>query len=171
MVTQIVSTSKVLIAPGLLREEKYRGGSRTAATSKMEHFVIIVNGFQPLTIITKPSILDVAAVLDLPLKYTFQKRIIELVNWHKIPTDLVLNLDQTPLSYITVGNKTSEFEGATSVPVKGKWKNKQVAGTFTVLASGKFLPIQLICAAKTERSYLQGIKFRSELDVTHSENH
>ena len=24
-----------------------RGGSRTAATSKMEHFVIIVNGFQP----------------------------------------------------------------------------------------------------------------------------
>ena len=44
-----------------------RGGSRTAATSKMECFVIIVNGFQPLTIITKRSILDVAAVLDSPL--------------------------------------------------------------------------------------------------------
>ena len=44
-----------------------RGGSRTAATSKMEYFVIIVNGFQPLTITTKSSILDVAAVLDLPL--------------------------------------------------------------------------------------------------------
>ena len=41
-----------------------RGGSRAAATSKMEHFVIIVNGFQPLTIITKRSILDVAAALD-----------------------------------------------------------------------------------------------------------
>ena len=41
-----------------------RGRSRTAATSKMELFVIIVNGFQPLTIITKCSILDVAAVLD-----------------------------------------------------------------------------------------------------------
>ena len=34
----------------------------------MERFVIIVNGFQPLTIITKRSILDVAAVLDPPLK-------------------------------------------------------------------------------------------------------
>ena len=44
--------------------EPIRGGSRTAATSKMERFVIIVNGFQPLTIITKRSILDVAAVLD-----------------------------------------------------------------------------------------------------------
>ena len=30
----------------------------------MEHFVIIVNNFQPLTIITKRSILDVAVVLD-----------------------------------------------------------------------------------------------------------
>ena len=44
-----------------------RGESRTAATSKMEHFVIIVNGFQPLTFITKFSILDVTAVLDPPL--------------------------------------------------------------------------------------------------------
>ena len=44
-----------------------RGGYRTAATSKMERFVIIVNGFQPLTIITKRSIKDVAAVLDPPL--------------------------------------------------------------------------------------------------------
>ena len=33
----------------------------------MERFVIIVNGFQPLTIITKHSILDGAAALDPPL--------------------------------------------------------------------------------------------------------
>ena len=33
----------------------------------MEHFVIIVNGFQPLSIITKHSILDVAAALGPPL--------------------------------------------------------------------------------------------------------
>ena len=47
----------------------YRGGSRTATTSKMERFVITVNGWKPLTIITKYSILDVAAVLDLRLIY------------------------------------------------------------------------------------------------------
>ena len=50
-----------------------RGGSRTAATSKMEHFVIIVNGFQPLTIITNCSILDVAGVLDPPLIDVWKK--------------------------------------------------------------------------------------------------
>ena len=54
---------------------QYRGGSRAAATSKMERFVIIVNGFQPLTIIiTKRSIFDVAAVLDRVMKkYKFHK--------------------------------------------------------------------------------------------------
>ena len=45
-----------------------RGGSRAAATSKMERFVIIVNGSKPLTIITKRSIWDVATVLDPPLQ-------------------------------------------------------------------------------------------------------
>ena len=47
-----------------------RGGSRTTTTSKMEHFVIIVNGWKPLTIITKSSILDAAAVLDPSLYIT-----------------------------------------------------------------------------------------------------
>ena len=46
-----------------------RGGSRNAATSKMEHFVIIVNGWKPLPIIIKCFILDVAAVVD-PLGIT-----------------------------------------------------------------------------------------------------
>ena len=48
----------------------FRGGSRTAATSKMERFVILVNGLQPLTIFTKRSILDVATVLDPPLVFS-----------------------------------------------------------------------------------------------------
>ena len=52
-----------------------RSGSRAAATSKMELCVIIVNDFQPLTIITKRSILDVAAVLDPPLISNFFDKI------------------------------------------------------------------------------------------------
>ena len=37
----------------------------------MERFVIIVNGWKPLTIITDYSISDVAAILDLSLELTF----------------------------------------------------------------------------------------------------
>ena len=51
-----------------------RGGSRAAATSKMERFVIINNGFQPLAIITKRSILDVVAALDPPLRLVKKRK-------------------------------------------------------------------------------------------------
>ena len=44
-----------------------RGGCRADATSKMERFVIIVNGWKRSTITTKHFILDVAAALDPPL--------------------------------------------------------------------------------------------------------
>ena len=44
-----------------------RARSRTAATSKMDPFVIVINAWRPLTIITKSFFLDVAAVLDPPL--------------------------------------------------------------------------------------------------------
>ena len=42
----------------------HRSGSRTAATSWLGQFVMIVKGWKPLTIITKSSILG---ALDLPL--------------------------------------------------------------------------------------------------------
>ena len=65
-----------------LRE--FRGGSRTAATSKMERFVIIVNGWKPSTIITKHSILDVAAALDPTLEF-FKKEIVLNLAFFKSP--------------------------------------------------------------------------------------
>ena len=56
-----------LLAPWINKGNLFRGGSRTATTSRMERLLIIVNGWKPLTIITKHSILDVAAALDPPL--------------------------------------------------------------------------------------------------------
>ena len=49
------------------QDKLFRGGSRTVATFKIEIFVTIFNKLEPLTIVTKSSILDVAAALDLPL--------------------------------------------------------------------------------------------------------
>ena len=63
----------------------FRGWSRAAATSKMECFVIIVNGFQPLTFMTKHSILDVAAALDPPLCLIKKQ-----MKWHKIQANLLI---------------------------------------------------------------------------------
>ena len=54
-----------------------RGGSRVAARSKMERFVIIVNDWKSLTIITKCSILNVVA----PRSASGQR--VTLFNWSK----------------------------------------------------------------------------------------
>ena len=69
----IFSTTFFIVT--LQQHIKIRGGSRTAVTSKMENFVIIVNGWIPLTIITKRSILDVAPILDPRLTISFFKKI------------------------------------------------------------------------------------------------
>ena len=57
----------------------------------MECFVIIVNGWKPLAIISKRSILDVAAVLDSPLL---------LVQIFMVP--VVTKLDETKIALLDI---------------------------------------------------------------------
>ena len=71
----LYGSSKIIYVQQVYLPRVSRGGSRAAATSKMERFVIIVNGWKPLTIITKRSILDVAADLDPPLGKTITETI------------------------------------------------------------------------------------------------
>ena len=58
----------ISLKKSFLMEKICGGRSRTAATSKMEIFVIVVQGCKPLiTFVTASSISDFAAVLDLLL--------------------------------------------------------------------------------------------------------
>ena len=59
-------------------------------------------------------------------KLTFQRIIMQCKLWHQIPNDLVLNFDQTPLSYICTGKTT--LEGTKNVPLVGIGKQKQTTG-------------------------------------------
>ena len=56
--------------------------------------------------------------------------------------------DETPLSYVSPGKYTFCLEGTTTVPIKGVDDKRQITATFTVSASGVFLPIQLIYQGK-----------------------
>ena len=70
----------------ILTKDIFRGGSRAAATSKVERFLVIVKAFQPLTITTKRSILDVAAALDPPLIFHWLELITGILSFLKIFT-------------------------------------------------------------------------------------
>ena len=58
----------------------------------MKHFVIIVNGWKPLTISTTSSIFHVAAVLDLPLITASKVKIILFLGWRKDKANTIMTL-------------------------------------------------------------------------------
>ena len=104
-------------------------------------------------------------------KLNFQRQIKELQEWHQIPDDLIINFDQTPLSYVCSPNHTLHLKGGKSVPIVGKGKSKQITGTFSCTMSGLFLPMQLIYQGKTNRCHPVGIDFPEGFNITHSKNH
>ena len=50
--------------------------------------------------------------------------------WHQIPDDLIINFDQTPLSYVCSWDHTLNFKGGKSVPFVGRGNSKQITVTF-----------------------------------------
>ena len=143
-------------------------GSRLAGTAISRKMVIAI-----ATGVTKandPNILrEFGGRLELTEKFTFQRAIAKAVSDHDIPMELVLNLDQTPLSYVSPGKYTFDLKGSKTVSIKGVEK-RQITATFTVTASASFLPIQLIFSGKTKRS-LPKFDFPKYFDVTFIPNH
>ena len=62
--SNVISKIKSNVIFYLKNDDINAAGSRTAARSKVEIFVAIVNGWKPLTLVIKSFISNVAAVLD-----------------------------------------------------------------------------------------------------------
>lgn len=103
-------------------------------------------------------------------RLTYQKKISTAVHENDIPESLIVNLDQTPLSYVSPGKYTFDLKGSKTVPVKGIDDKRQITATFAISLSGEFLPLQVIYEGKTKRC-LPKYQFPKEFDVTFSENH
>lgn len=90
---------------------------------------------------------------------------------HSIPAQLVLNSDQTPSSYVSVGKLTMATKGAKSVPIKGLTDKKNITLTFTITFSGEFLPLQVIYGGKTNACHPQGFVFPKGFSISHNPSH
>ena len=95
------------------------------------------------------------------LDYLLHHEIVTMIEKHKIPHSMVINIDQTPLKYVSVGNFTLAQKGSSSVTAEGVNDKRCITGTFGISFKGNFLPIQLIYAGKTAQS-LPHFKFPSE---------
>ena len=103
-------------------------------------------------------------------KLTFQKKISGVIFEHDISKELIINLDQTPLSYVSPGKYTFDIKGVKTIPIKGIDDKRQITATFAISMSGEFLPIQVIYEGKTKRC-LPKYTFPASFDATFSENH
>ena len=103
-------------------------------------------------------------------KFIFQRTISAAILEHDIPTPLVVDLDETLLSYVFPVKYTFSFKGAKNVPIKGVDDKRQITVTFAVSLTGTILPIQLIYKRKTKRS-LSKFKFPSTFSPSYKENH
>ena len=103
-------------------------------------------------------------------KFTFQRTITTAFLEHDTPAPLLVNLDQTPLSYVCPAKYAFSFKGAKNVPIKRVDDKRQITATFAVSLTGKFLLIQLVYKEKTKRS-LAKFKFPNAFSLSYTENH
>ena len=102
--------------------------------------------------------------------YTFFKEISEAVHADNIPSELIINIDQTPLPFVLISKYTMNRTGEKTVPILGTSDYRQITGTFAVTMHGKFLPMQLIYKGSTDRCH-PPYNFPENFHVTHTKNH
>ena len=85
------------------------------------------------------------------IEFLFLHKIVTKVEKHNIPAELILNIDQTSLKYVPVGNGTLAPRGETSVTIEGSSDKRSITGAFAVSLHGDFLPVQLINGGKTSQ--------------------
>ena len=93
-----------------------------------------------------------------------------IVSMDEIPAELVINFDQTALSYVPASHWTLGREGTKRVKIIAKDDKRQLTAVFAGSSSGDFLLPQLIYEGKTD-CCLPQIQFPSKWNVTKSENH
>ena len=79
-------------------------------------------------------------------------RIINTIEKHNIPKSLVLNSDQTPSKYVTVGRTTMTPKNSARVGLAGSTDKRSITLTLTVTLDEKILPFQIIYGSKTDQS-------------------
>ena len=104
------------------------------------------------------------------IKLTFQQEISSTVRTYNIPESLILNHDQTPLTYVSVSSQTLAPQGSTVIGVSGTKDKRQITGNFAVTLEGDFLPMQIIYQGKTNRCEPK-FQFPPSFHITHTHNH
>ena len=87
------------------------------------------------------------------IEFLFLHEMVSIVEKHKIPPALIINIDQTPLKYVPVGNETLVSKGETSVTIEGSADKRSITRTFAISLHGGFSPCNSSTGEKRARVY------------------
>ena len=104
------------------------------------------------------------------VKQQFLLDIKVVVEIEEIPSELVINWDQTGINYVPSDSYTMEKEGTKRVPIIAADDKRQITAVFAGTLTGSFLPPQLIYKGTTKRC-LPTVKFPNDWHITCSDNH
>ena len=93
-----------------------------------------------------------------------------VVQLEEIPDSLIINWDQTGVSYVPVSEWTMSKEGLKRVEVVGLKDKRQITAVFGGSMSGDFLPVQLVYQGKTTKSP-PTVDFPKQWHMTFTEDH
>ena len=86
------------------------------------------------------------------IKKLFHLDIKGIVGMDEVPSELIINWDQTGLNYVPVSSRTMAEEGSKRVEIDGKERQTpNNCCSLLVLMAGDFLPPQIIYQGKTTR--------------------
>ena len=95
------------------------------------------------------------------IEYLLLHDIVSKEEEYNIPSSLIVNIDQTPIKYVPVGNESLAEKGVKNVTIEGSADKRTSTGTFGISKSRVFLPMQLIYGGKTTQS-IPKFKFPKE---------
>jgi hypothetical protein len=104
------------------------------------------------------------------VKSEFLDRIATVVKKHSIRRSMIINVDETGVNIVPVGNWTMEAEGSKQVKITGLDDKRLITVTLACTASGHLLDPQIIYEGKTAGCHPK-FKFPDGWAITHSENH
>lgn len=82
-------------------------------------------------------------------------RLSRVISKYHIPAELVINLDQLGLDFLSPGKQTRAKRGSKKVVIIGSGDKRKITCVPVVAASGDFICIQMIFTGKTERVHPQ----------------
>lgn len=102
------------------------------------------------------------------VKENFLLDIRAVVQMEGIPSDLIVNWDQTA---VPSSSWTMEKHGTKRIEVSHIDDKRQITAVFACTLSGTFLPLQLIYQGTTEKSHPKGVNFPSDWHICSTQNH